>query len=158
MIYPLWPQQLSAVYYVLSNCHATSLATHSFLSFLNNWVYILLYSKVCWLWFSVSCECQLLCTPTITHSRYTPLHFNPKLYEYVTHELQKQLIVVLNKCDIVPADVVTAWKHYLLKEFPKLDVVVFTSFPKDEETRQALAKGKTCRKFYVKGYFSNNSY
>ena len=74
-------------------------------------------------------------------ARFSPLHFNPALYDYITKTLGKKVIVILNKCDIVPPKVAVAWKHYLLKEFPKLDVVIFTSFPKDEATRDSLAKG-----------------
>ena len=50
-------------------------------------------------------------------------------------------MVILNKCDIVPPQVAIAWKHYLLQEFPRLHVVLFTSYPKDDSTRQLLAKG-----------------
>ncbi|XP_067944024.1 guanine nucleotide-binding protein-like 1 [Watersipora subatra] len=74
--------------------------------------------------------------------RYAPLHFNPELYKYVTSVLGKEVIVILNKCDIVPPSVAIAWKNYLLEEFPKLKVVIFTSYPKDPSTRTLLAKGK----------------
>lgn len=57
-----------------------------------------------------------------------------------------QVIVILNKCDVVPAEIAIAWKHYLLKEYPELEVVIFTSYPKDEKTREALARGKQSRR------------
>lgn len=71
--------------------------------------------------------------------RYAALHYNHELSEYVRRSLGKQVIVVLNKCDIVPPQVAAAWKHYLQGIF--LDVVMFTSYPKDDLQRAQLAKG-----------------
>ena len=41
--------------------------------------------------------------------------------------------VLFQQVDLVPPDVVVAWKHYFLSEFPHLHVVCFTSHP-DPET------------------------
>lgn len=57
------------------------------------------------------------------------LQFPPALYHYVTGELQKQVIVVLNKVDLCPAPLVLAWKHYLSNHFPHLHCICFTSHP-----------------------------
>lgn len=38
--------------------------------------------------------------------------------------------------DLVPPEVVTAWKHYYSTKFEELNVVCFTSFPKDENERK----------------------
>lgn len=35
----------------------------------------------------------------------------------------------------MPPEVVTAWKHYFMSKFEQLNVVCFTSFPKDESER-----------------------
>ncbi|KAK3088227.1 hypothetical protein FSP39_016369 [Pinctada imbricata] len=83
----------------------------------------------------------------IVDIRYPVLHFSPVLYSYVTERLHKHVIVVLNKIDLVPASVVTAWKHYLLEKYPYLKVVLFTSFPKEyiqggENEQQVKAKKK----------------
>ena len=43
--------------------------------------------------------------------------------------------VLLLQIDLVPPEVVTAWKHYFTSKFEKLRVVCFTSFPKDENER-----------------------
>ena len=44
--------------------------------------------------------------------------------------------------DLVPPEVVTAWKHYYSTKFEELNVVCFTSFPKDEsERKRELGKG-----------------
>ena len=36
----------------------------------------------------------------------------------------------------MPPEVVTAWKHYFTSKFEELNVVCFTSFPKDESERK----------------------
>ncbi|KAM9487831.1 guanine nucleotide-binding protein-like 1 [Clarias gariepinus] len=65
----------------------------------------------------------------IVDIRYPVLQFPPALYHYVTGELQKQVIVVLNKVDLCPAPLVLAWKHYLSNHFPHLHCICFTSHP-----------------------------
>lgn len=57
------------------------------------------------------------------------LQFPPALYHYITGELKKYIILVLNKVDLCPAPLVLAWKHYLTKQFPHLHCVCFTSHP-----------------------------
>lgn len=44
---------------------------------------------------------------------------------------------MLNKIDLVPPAVVTAWRHFFSHRYPQLEVVCFTSFPKDEDERNA---------------------
>ncbi|XP_023649917.1 guanine nucleotide-binding protein-like 1 isoform X1 [Paramormyrops kingsleyae] len=65
----------------------------------------------------------------IVDIRYPVLHFPPALYNYVTNELHKQVILVLNKVDLCPAPLVLAWRHYLSSRFPSLHCVCFTSQP-----------------------------
>ncbi|TTD18131.1 Guanine nucleotide-binding protein-like 1 [Bagarius yarrelli] len=65
----------------------------------------------------------------IVDIRHPVLQFPPALYHYITGELQKQVIVVLNKVDLCPAPLVLAWKHYLNNRFPHLRCVCFTSHP-----------------------------
>ncbi len=67
------------------------------------------------------------------------LHFSPALHEYVTKELNKPLILVLNKIDLAPPALVTAWRHYFREKYPELPVVMFTSFPKDTSDNDAIA-------------------
>ena len=71
---------------------------------------------------------------------FQALHFSPALYEYVTKELQKSLILVLNKIDLAPPSLVTAWKHYFQEKYPDLHIVYFTSFPKDSEALAAMTE------------------
>ncbi|XP_039762912.1 guanine nucleotide-binding protein-like 1 [Pararge aegeria] len=71
------------------------------------------------------CDILLL----IVDVRYAGMMFPPSLYEYIVKEEKKNMILVLNKIDLVPASVVAAWKQYLMKRCPGLRVVYFTSCP-----------------------------
>lgn len=55
--------------------------------------------------------------------------FPPSLYDYVTKELKKDFILVLNKIDLAPAELVTAWKFYFQEKYPELHIVMFTTLP-----------------------------
>ncbi|KAM3613725.1 uncharacterized protein V6R79_004265 [Siganus canaliculatus] len=63
----------------------------------------------------------------IVDIRHPVLQFPPALYHYITGELQKQAILVLNKADLCPPPLVIAWKHYMTSQFPHLHIVCFTS-------------------------------
>ena len=65
----------------------------------------------------------------IVDIRYPVMMFPPYLYNYVTNELGKEMILVLNKVDLAPAALVVAWQHYFKTKYPKLHILVFTSFP-----------------------------
>ncbi|CAH1272689.1 GNL1 [Branchiostoma lanceolatum] len=67
----------------------------------------------------------------ITDIRHPVLHFSPALYDYVTKELGKSLVLVLNKIDLAPPALVVAWRSYFKSKFPQVEVVCFTSFPKE---------------------------
>ncbi|XP_050360130.1 guanine nucleotide-binding protein-like 1 [Nymphalis io] len=71
------------------------------------------------------CDILLL----IVDVRFAGMMFPPSLYEYVVNEQKKNMILVLNKIDLVPASVVAAWKDFLTKRCPGLRVVYFTSCP-----------------------------
>lgn len=61
--------------------------------------------------------------------RFPALHFVPDLYHYVTDSLGKGLVLALNKCDLVPKDVLTAWRQYFGNKYPKLAIAMFSSYP-----------------------------
>lgn len=61
--------------------------------------------------------------------RFPALHFVPDLYHYVTDELGKGMVLALNKCDLVPADVLLAWKRYFETHYPGMAIAMFSSFP-----------------------------
>lgn len=65
----------------------------------------------------------------IVDIRYPVLMFPPYLYDYVTNELQKDMILVLNKVDLAPPALVVAWREYFRIQYPKLHILMFTSFP-----------------------------
>ena len=67
----------------------------------------------------------------ITDIRHPALHFPPALYDYITKDLKKHLIMVLNKIDLASPGLVVAWRTYFRERFPELHVVCFTSFPSD---------------------------
>lgn len=55
--------------------------------------------------------------------------FPPSLYDYVTKELKKDFILVLNKIDLAPASLVVAWKQYFEQKYPNIQVAMFTTLP-----------------------------
>ncbi|XP_044758099.1 guanine nucleotide-binding protein-like 1 [Coccinella septempunctata] len=61
--------------------------------------------------------------------RFSNLMFPPSLYEYVTKELKKDFILVINKIDLAPAPLVVAWKSYFQEMYPDIHIVMFTSMP-----------------------------
>lgn len=65
----------------------------------------------------------------IVDIRHPVLQFPPTLYHYINGDLQKQVVLVLNKADLCPPPLVIAWKHYLASQFPHLQTVCFTSHP-----------------------------
>uniref|UniRef100_A0A7N9ALT7 Guanine nucleotide-binding protein-like 1 n=1 Tax=Mastacembelus armatus TaxID=205130 RepID=A0A7N9ALT7_9TELE len=65
----------------------------------------------------------------IADIRHPVLQFPPAMYRYITGELQKQMVLVLNKADLCPPPLVIAWKHYMTSQFPHLHIVCFTSHP-----------------------------
>ncbi|XP_023215640.1 guanine nucleotide-binding protein-like 1 isoform X2 [Centruroides sculpturatus] len=72
------------------------------------------------------------------------IHFPPGLYKYATEELNKDVILVLNKIDLVDASVVIAWTHYLKSLFPKLYIMCFASYAGASNTigKRGRRKGK----------------
>ncbi|XP_019948555.1 guanine nucleotide-binding protein-like 1 [Paralichthys olivaceus] len=65
----------------------------------------------------------------IVDIRHPVLQFPPALYHHITGDLQKQVVLVLNKADLCPPPLVIAWKHYMTSQFPHLQIVCFTSHP-----------------------------
>lgn len=78
----------------------------------------------------------------IADIRHPIFHFPPSLYNYVTNEKNKSMILVLNKIDLVPAQVVVAWQHYLNKKYPKLYIVPFASYAGMKQKRGKKRIGK----------------
>ncbi|XP_035208064.1 guanine nucleotide-binding protein-like 1 [Stegodyphus dumicola] len=60
--------------------------------------------------------------------RFSVYHFSPALYNYVTKDLKKNMILVLNKVDLIPAPLVLAWQEYFRQHFPELKIMSFASY------------------------------
>jgi ribosome biogenesis GTPase A len=69
------------------------------------------------------------------------LHFPPSLYDYIINQHQKQLILVLNKIDLVDDETVHAWKEYLQATYPEIIITTFSCSPKTESR-------VNCKRFY----------
>lgn len=65
----------------------------------------------------------------IVDIRYPSLMFPPSLYDYVTKQLGKHMILVLNKIDLSPPSIVLAWKKYFEETYKNINIVMFTSYP-----------------------------
>ena len=61
---------------------------------------------------------------------------------YLFQDLNKDVVVILNKIDLVPPEVSIAWKKYLQDRFPKLHIVLYSTDPtnfRDPESYQSSA-------------------
>lgn len=74
---------------------------------------------------------------------------------------KKQLIVILNKIDLVPSSIVVAVKDYFSEKFPQLHILTYTSYPKDLSTRhddfdnyQVMARTVRRKNYYAIGPLS----
>lgn len=65
----------------------------------------------------------------IVDIRFPALMFPPSLYTHIVEEVGKEIILVLNKIDLAPAELVIAWKYYFKSKFPSIRIVTFTSYP-----------------------------
>uniref|UniRef100_A0A8B9V594 Guanine nucleotide-binding protein-like 1 n=1 Tax=Anas zonorhyncha TaxID=75864 RepID=A0A8B9V594_9AVES len=66
----------------------------------------------------------------ITDARHPALNVPPALAKHVTEDLGKGLVLILNKIDLAPPSVATAWSHLLRARLPSARVVPFTSSPR----------------------------
>uniref|UniRef100_A0A8D0HG25 Guanine nucleotide-binding protein-like 1 n=1 Tax=Sphenodon punctatus TaxID=8508 RepID=A0A8D0HG25_SPHPU len=82
----------------------------------------------------------------ITDIRHTVISFSPALYDFVTKEMKKHLILVLNKIDLAPPALVVAWKYYFQGKFPEVHVVCFTSYPQQDQDPCAVFKMRRKRR------------
>lgn len=71
--------------------------------------------------------------------RSPTLMFPPSLYDYV-RDCGKDMILVLNKIDLVPAEVTVAWRAYFTERYPSIHIVTFTSFPGSGTTNKSLQR------------------
>ncbi|KAK4317226.1 hypothetical protein Pmani_011670 [Petrolisthes manimaculis] len=62
----------------------------------------------------------------IVDARYSVAQFPPYLYEHLVKR-ERDIILVMNKCDLVPGSVVKAWQHYFQTHYPRLLLIPFSS-------------------------------
>ncbi|KAK5642348.1 hypothetical protein RI129_008515 [Pyrocoelia pectoralis] len=65
----------------------------------------------------------------IVDIRFAGLMFPPSLYDYVAETLKRDMILVINKIDLAPTELVVAWKTYFQEKYPKLHILLFTTLP-----------------------------
>ncbi|GMH41120.1 hypothetical protein BSKO_09030 [Bryopsis sp. KO-2023] len=75
----------------------------------------------------------------IVDARNPLLHFSHALYTHVTEAMGLKVIIVLNKCDLVPTSAIEAWSQYFEKLYPGVSTVpVHASKGGEQFTRRAL--------------------
>lgn len=74
----------------------------------------------------------------IVDARFPVAQFPPYLYEHLVEKENKGVILILNKCDLLPPSVIVAWELYFSQKFPKLLVVPFSSLEGCKKKRSLL--------------------
>ncbi|KAH8400451.1 hypothetical protein KR222_000004 [Zaprionus bogoriensis] len=78
----------------------------------------------------------------IVDVRYASLQFPPSLYKHIVDTLNKSVIVVLNKVDLVTPEAVVAWRHYFHQHYPGLPVILFASYLRARQDNQRARKAR----------------
>jgi ribosome biogenesis GTPase A len=65
----------------------------------------------------------------IVDCRFPTLLCPPYVLNYITKELKKEAIILLNKIDLVESEVVLAWKKHFEEKYSNIHVIMFTSYP-----------------------------
>ncbi|KAG0042338.1 Guanine nucleotide-binding-like protein 1, partial [Gryganskiella cystojenkinii] len=67
----------------------------------------------------------------IVDIRHPVIHFPPSLYDYVVKDMNRKLVVVFNKVDLVAPNTLFAWTQYFKERFPELHIASFSCYPQD---------------------------
>lgn len=89
------------------------------------------------MYYTLPCCCLWCFLP----SRNPLLHFSHALYRHITQDHQLPLVLLLNKCDLIPAAAAAAWQQWLQEQLPGVTVIP-VSAAKDqaaESARQVLS-------------------
>jgi ribosome biogenesis GTPase A len=82
------------------------------------------------LWRTLEISDILLLVADVRHPLF---HFPQSLYKHITEQLNKPLILLLNKCDLVPQSFQELWVNWFELNYPKLKIVTFSSYAKVDE-------------------------
>jgi ribosome biogenesis GTPase A len=74
--------------------------------------------------------------------RHPLFHFPQSLYEYITIEMKRSMILVFNKIDLVSKETTWAWKCYFKEKFPNLHVASFSMYNSDGFDQDDSTVGK----------------
>ena len=79
----------------------------------------------------------------VVDARHPVIHFPPSLYRWIKEDLGRQMVLVINKADLVSDRVLAAWEEYFQRRFPGLHVARFSCYPraKGEEKGQEGLRG-----------------
>jgi ribosome biogenesis GTPase A len=67
----------------------------------------------------------------VVDSRHPLSNFPVSMYDYVTNIIKKPLILVMNKIDLIPNNLIKQWVDYFKTNYPNLIVVPFTIYPEN---------------------------
>ncbi|GFH16930.1 G domain-containing protein, partial [Haematococcus lacustris] len=81
----------------------------------------------------------------IVDARNPLLHFSGALTHHVLVEQRKAAVLVLNKCDLVPAASVMAWSHFFRARHPGLAVVAASAAEGQQAARNILTAVMNCQ-------------
>lgn len=73
----------------------------------------------------------------VVDARHPVFHFPPSLYNFISEELGKPMVLVMNKVDLVHPNTVLGWIRYFRRRYPHLAIVPFSCFPKDAPAKQS---------------------
>ncbi|KAL9642427.1 hypothetical protein ABK040_014270 [Willaertia magna] len=75
------------------------------------------------LWKTIELSDILLIVADIRHPLF---HFPPSLYNYITNELKKPFLLILNKCDLISEEKQQIWIKWFKENYPNVTVCLFT--------------------------------
>mgnify|MGYP001810571759 CR=1 FL=1 len=76
----------------------------------------------------------------IVDIRFPSLHFSPVFYDACINRYKKDVILVLNKIDLVSTSVVIAWKAFFEQRYPHLHILLFSSSKQIKHRKRRVDK------------------
>ncbi|GAB5372633.1 hypothetical protein AAMO2058_001681700 [Amorphochlora amoebiformis] len=91
--------------------------------------------------------------------RYPTFHIPPSLFNHLTQDISKRVMIVVNKVDLVPCELVERWCKWLKARYPNTPVVTFSSRPIDPDTHNKTginSRRKRLHKRVSKGVYKKH--